>query len=126
MDDLVSIEIYENDNGKSPYLDWELGLPQQVQGLIRTRLARVRLGNFGDCKPIVGEKGLFELRIHISPGFRIYFGKAGNKLILLLTGGEKGSQKRDIAKAKEYWNSYQTGRELWQRRKVTRNTLTKN
>ena len=64
----------------------------------------MRLGNFGDCKPLESEKGLFELRMHMSPGFRIYFGKRGKKVVILLCGGDKGSQKRDISRAKKYWD----------------------
>ena len=64
------------------------------------------MGNFGDCKRIKGEKNLFEIRIHMSPGYRIYFGKYGAKVILLLCAGDKSGQGRDIQKAKKYWKEY--------------------
>lgn len=75
------------------------------------RLDRLRMGNFGDCKSI--SEGVCELRIHYGPGIRIYYGKIGKKVILLLCGGDKGSQTRDIIKAKEYLKDYQKRREKY-------------
>jgi putative addiction module killer protein len=71
---------------------------------IRVRLNRLRLGNFGDCKP-VGE-GVIELRMPIGPGYRVYLGQDGDTLVILLCGGDKQTQVRDIVKAKEYWAAY--------------------
>jgi len=71
---------------------------------IRARLDRLRLGYFGDCKG-VGD-GVFELRLHFGAGYRIYFGRHWNKIIVLLTGGDKGGQQRDIERAKIYWQDY--------------------
>jgi len=104
MSEEFILEYYASDNGKCPFLEWQKGLTQKVRDLVTVRLARVRLGNFGDFKPIEGEKELFELRIHLSPGFRIYFGKKGKKLVILLCGGDKSTQKRDISRAKKYWD----------------------
>lgn len=73
---------------------------------MRIRINRLRMGNFGDCKPIKGITRLYELRIHFGPGYRLYFGKAKDKLVIILCGGDKGSQARDIEKAKEYWLYY--------------------
>ena len=101
MDEEISIEYYENDNGKSPYIEWEDELTPSVRAQIRKRINRLRCGNFGDCEPI--EDGVFELRIHIGPGYRIYYGKKGKKVVILLCAGDKGSQKRDITRAKKYW-----------------------
>lgn len=107
MREEIKLEYYETDTGKCPFLDWQGSLTQKVRDLVTVRLARVRLGNYGDCKPIEGEKGLFELRIHVSPGFRIYFGKRGNKVVILLCGGDKAKQKGDIEKARKYWDDCQ-------------------
>jgi putative addiction module killer protein len=71
---------------------------------IQTRLGRLLLGNFGDSK-FVGE-GVYELRIDYGGGYRIYFGQVGSRVILLLCGGEKSSQERDIQTAKSYWRDY--------------------
>jgi len=71
---------------------------------IRVRLNRVRLGNLGDCKA-VGE-GVMEFRLDFGPGYRVYFGQAGDILVILLCGGDKRTQSRDIATAKQYWQSY--------------------
>ena len=102
----IDIQIYELDNGKSPYLQWESKLSRKVRAVVSSRLVRIRLGNFGDCKPIQGVKGIYEFRIHIESGYRIYFGKEKEKIILLLCGGNKTSQKKDIQKSSKYWQDY--------------------
>jgi len=61
-------------------------------------------GNFGDYKSI-GE-GLYELRLHFGSGYRVYYGKIGDEIILLLAGGDKNTQKQDIQKARYYWRDY--------------------
>ena len=71
---------------------------------VRTRLARIRLGNFGDHKA-VGE-GVSEIRIDYGPAYRVYFGRDGDEVVILLVGGDKRTQDSDIAKAKEYWADY--------------------
>ena len=100
MEEEIAIEYYEATNGKSPYLNWENSLTPKIRASITARIARIRLGNFGDCKSIKGEKSLFELRLQLGPGYRVYFGKKGRKIVILLCGGDKGSQKRDISKEK--------------------------
>ena len=87
--------------------DWFESIREMhTRSKILTRLDRLKLGNFGDCKAI-GD-GLAELRIHYGPGIRIYYSKIGNKVILLLCGGDKGSQTKDIHKAKKYLEEYQS------------------
>lgn len=61
-------------------------------------------GQFGDCKAI--DRSLFELRLFFGPGYRVYFGQHGGKTVLILAGGDKSTQSKDIKKAKEYWKTY--------------------
>ena len=68
------------------------------------RLDRLKDGNFGDYKSC--GKGVFELRIDIGPGYRVYYGRKGNEMVLLLAGGTKKSQQKDIETAIKYWNDY--------------------
>ena len=106
-----TIVIYETTDGKSPFLDWLNGLRDvKARATIRARLDRVRLGNLGDSKSI-GD-GVHELRITFGPGYRVYFGQDGLLLVVLLCGGDKGSQKRDIAKAKTLWREYHANKKL--------------
>lgn len=100
----IDIEIYETAAGKRPFEVWIKGLKEiHTRAKILTRLDRLRLGNFGDCKTL--QEGVCELRIHYGP---IYYGKVGNKIVLLLCGGDKGSQDKDINKAKDYLKDYQS------------------
>ena len=68
---------------------------------IEAKLKRVALGNLGDVKPV--GQGVSELRLIFGNGFRVYFAQHGDKIIILLCGGDKGSQTKDIEKAKKYW-----------------------
>jgi len=100
------IDYYVTDSGDKPFKEW-LGHLRDVQGRakIRVRLDRARLGNLGDNRS-VGE-GVHEFRIAHGPGYRVYFGLEGSRLILLLLGGDKSTQQKDIARAKEYWRDHQ-------------------
>jgi putative addiction module killer protein len=112
----IYLYMYEEDAPESPYQEWEESLPLSQQAMMWSRLERIRLGNFGDVKKLQGVgKSLYELRIHSSPGWRIYFGKEGNSIIILLCGGNKNSQKRDITKAQKYWQDYQNTKSLKKR-----------
>ena len=71
--------------------------------MVRARLNRIRLGNFGDCKPVGA--GVEELRIDFGPGYRVYFGREG-QLVVVLLGGTKRTQAKDIPRAQGYWKEY--------------------
>jgi len=89
----------------SPFASWlDLLKDRRAVSVIRARLNRIRLGNFGDCKPVGG--GVEELRIDFGPGYRVYFGRRGATLVILLCGGSKRTQQKDIALASEYWKEY--------------------
>jgi putative addiction module killer protein len=99
------IKIYATEEGKEPFRDWLNSLKDiDTQAFVFQRLQRIKLGNFGDCKPI-GE-GLWEFRIHHKAGIRIYYARVGQQLILIIGGGNKRSQQRDIAKALKYLEDY--------------------
>jgi len=101
----IDVRVYETADGRCPFNDWLLALRDvHARARIRARIARVREGNFGDAKPI-GE-GVFELRVHHGPGYRIYFGRQGKAVVILLCGGDKRTQPRDIARAKRYWRAH--------------------
>ena len=96
------LQFYTAQNGSVPFIEWFHGFQdQRTQSRIQKRLQRLANGSFGDCQP-VGD-GVFELRLHFGPGYRIYFGRIDNTIILLLCGGDKSSQTRDIVSAKTYW-----------------------
>lgn len=100
---MLSVKAYQDKNGNEPFTKWLRGLKDStIKARIRHRLDRVRYGNFGDCKSLGG--GLYELRLSFGAGYRIYYGREGDRLVILLVGGDKSSQKRDIEKAKIYWN----------------------
>lgn len=100
------IDYYLTETGKKPFKEWLDGLKDVFgRAKIRIRLDRARLGNLGDNRS-VGE-GVRELRIDYGPGYRVYFALDGTRVVLLLLGGDKSSQERDIARAREYWREYQ-------------------
>ncbi len=100
------VKRYITLEGKIPILEWLVSLRDlRTKSKINQRLDRLSLGNLGDCK-FVGD-GVYELRIDYGSGYRIYFGQFGSVVILLLCGGDKSTQNRDIRKAKEYWRDYE-------------------
>ena len=96
---------YINTAGDNLFADWLDDL-KDIKGraILRKRLDRVEEGNFGDHRSVGG--GVSELRIDYGPGYRIYFGEDGPVIILLLCGGDKRTQKKDIQKAQQYWEDY--------------------
>ena len=104
------LQIYRDPNGREPFTDWLKSLrDQRTRKRIQNRIARIEYGNLGDHKS-VGD-GVFELRLQFGPGYRIYFGEVNNTIILLLCGGDKSSQDRDIERAKVYWQEYKESQE---------------
>lgn len=97
--------IYYKDSvsGKEPAKEWILSLKDNMgKAKILTRIERAERGNFGDHKSL-GD-GVFELKISFGPGYRVYYALDGVDIILLLIGGDKSSQTKDIGKAKEFWS----------------------
>ncbi len=100
------IKKYVTEKDLCPFDQWFNNLDLQTQVRIDVRLDRVSLGNFGDYKN-VGE-GVYELRFFFGSGYRIYYGIIGKKIVLLLTGGSKKNQNKDIKTAKKFWNAYKS------------------
>ena len=99
------VVAFRGRDGKVPFEAWLDGLSdKRAIARILARLARVRLGNLGDCKPL-GE-GVSELRVDYGPGYRVYFGQKGRTLVVLLCGGDKRTQNRDIQLAKQFWREF--------------------
>jgi putative addiction module killer protein len=100
----IDILIFRTGNS-SPFLDWLAALnDDRSVGIVRARLNRIRLGNFGDCRTVGG--GVQELRIDYGPGLRVYFGRRGSVIVVLLCGGDKKTQPKDIRTARTYWKEY--------------------
>jgi len=88
---------------------WLSGLAdQKAKARILARLLRAKLGNFGDCEP-VGES-VSEMRVHVGAGYRVYYTRTGSTVYVLLAGGVKASQTRDIAKAKQMARELKTAK----------------
>jgi putative addiction module killer protein len=100
----LTIREYVSADGRSFFREWLDSLAIPVRARIQARVLRFESGNLGDHKS-VGED-VWEARIMFGPGYRIYFGKEGRSIILLLLGGDKSSQAGDIRKARQLWKEY--------------------
>ena len=99
------VVAFRTRDGQVPFEEWLDDLKdKRAVARVLARLARVRHGNLGDCKP-VGE-GVSELRVDYGPGYRVYFGQKGRTLVVLLCGGDKRTQDRDIRLAKQFWQEF--------------------
>lgn len=102
---MYQITDYLTDDGHDPMKEWLASLAdRQARARVLVRMQRMAAGNFGDCKLIA--EGVWELRIDYGPGYRVYYARAGEKLLLLLIGGDKRKQQADIDTALAYWNNW--------------------
>ena len=99
------LQKYVAKTGICPFDEWFEKLDVQTQARIDVRLDRVSLGNFGDHKSVGG--GVYELRFYFGPGYRVYYGLAEKRIVLLLLGGSKKSQNKNIKEAQKNWTAYQ-------------------
>ncbi len=99
------IEYSTTANGETPCRSWISCQEVLVQAKIDAYIKRVAMGAAKKNVRTLGD-GVFEIKIDHGPGYRIYFGEVGRTMILLLMGGDQGSQFRDIRKAKDYWSEY--------------------
>ena len=96
---------YVTHDGKDLVQIWLNGLDDAAgRRIIAARIGRLEQGNFGDHSPVGG--GVSELRIHHGPGYRVYYAEHGPVIVILLCGGDKDTQDRDIRKAREIWAAY--------------------
>lgn len=103
----IIVKNYVTPEGECPFEAWQESIRDtRTRAKIDIAIANFRSGNYGDSKP-VGD-GVHGRRIHYGPGYRLYFGNDGKTLIILLCGGTKGSQKKDIKIAQKNWLDYKS------------------
>ena len=101
----MKVQYYVTAEGKEPFTKWLDRLRDKIaHAAILNRIARIKLDLFGDAKPV--GSGVFEFRVDVGAGYRVYFAQSGDEIVLLLCGGDKNSQEADIIKAKEYWKDF--------------------
>ncbi len=101
---MYQIREYITEQGWSPFQRWLKKLTLDQGTKVQSALRRLRRGWIRGTKHV--GNGVFELRMHAGPGYRIYFGRDGKDLIILLIGGDKSGQQRDIDRAQRYWREY--------------------
>jgi putative addiction module killer protein len=102
----IAILHYRTVEGRFPYREWVQSIADKTtRAAVLARVDRLAFGGFGDWKSVGG--GVCELRIHIGSGHRVYFGREGTAVVILLCGGEKRSQAADIKQAQKYWKDYE-------------------
>ena len=99
------IEYYKTRNGHEPFRDWLSQLDVRTRYKIRAYVDRIAIGTSKKNIRALGD-GIFEVKINYGPGYRVYFGEIKNVLIVLLIGGDKSTQFRDIWQAKNLWRDY--------------------
>jgi putative addiction module killer protein len=104
----LSVLEYLDRAGSSPFASWFQTIDAAAAAKVTTAVRRIELGNFSNVKGVGA--GVFEYRIDFGPGYRVYFGKDGETLVILLGGGTKKRQNRDIATAQERWADYKKRR----------------
>ncbi len=102
----ITIRHYIDDEGRDHFAEWSAKIrdAKAIQAIDR-RINRMKEGNAGDCKLL--RNGVWELRIDVGAGYRVYYAGAGSTIILLLCGGDKRTQQADIGRACEYWKNFQ-------------------
>jgi putative addiction module killer protein len=110
----MELRIYVDERGGAPFEAWILGLDKQAQAKVTIALSRLESGNFSNVEGVGA--GVSELKVNWGPGYRVYFGQDGKTIVILLGGGTKQRQARDIAAAKMRWSDYKVRRAARARR----------
>lgn len=97
----VTVREYETAEGKVPFREWLTTLDPTTRARVQARIVRFETGNLGDHRGVGG--GVQGARVMFGPGYRVYFGQDGAMLVLLLLGGSKSTQAKDIRRAQQYW-----------------------
>jgi putative addiction module killer protein len=105
---MLTIREYVDQRGRSPFADWFEDLDARAAAKVTVALARIEMGNLSNVKGVGG--GVLEHRVDWGPGYRVYFGRDGAALVILLAGGTKSRQQRDIRAAQERWADYRRRR----------------
>lgn len=101
---MIEVREYITEGGVSLYGEWLSYLDPRVRARVRVRVARLELGNFGDHRRLTED--IYELRLFFGPGYRLYLAKEGHRVVILLCGGDKSTQAKDIQIAKALWADY--------------------
>lgn len=104
---VLQVLHYQTVDGRRPIEEWleALRADKRARAAILVRIDRLERGLIGDWKAVGG--GVSELRVDYGPGYRVYFGRDGMKVVILLCGGYKGTQNRDVRRARQYWSDYE-------------------
>jgi putative addiction module killer protein len=100
----MDLQEYLDEKGRSPFENWFNRINAQAAAKVTTALVRLESGNTSNTKSVGG--GVYELKIDYGPGYRVYFGYDGPKVVILLAGGTKKRQEKDIETAKKRWTNY--------------------
>jgi len=104
----MEILSYRTPTGRLPFWDWYGGLDTIASQRVTRALTQLANGNLSNTKSV--GSGVLEFRIDFGPGYRLYFGRDGQEIIMLLTGGDKRRQRRDIDAAIRYWTEYKSAK----------------
>src|ERR1019366_10688956 len=106
---MIGVREYLDTGGRSPYAAWYDRLNREAAAKVAAALARVQQGNFSNARGVGA--GVYEYRIDFGPGYRIYFGKDGDRLVILVGGGTKKRQQEDVNTALVRWQDYKQRKE---------------
>jgi putative addiction module killer protein len=107
---MLELRYYLTETGDSPFARWFGLLDPVARARVATALARIEQGNFSNIKPV--GQGVLEYRIDFGPGYRVYLGRDGDILVILLKGGTKKRQQRDIRTAVDLWRTYKQSKRV--------------